>query len=90
MIVDNTKDSGGSDILILELTDEEAYVASMLLNEEIYTVEDLIDKFHKVDDSSSEIDKQDAANMKHQLEVMRSIANKLALQIKDLVLKSQT
>ena len=77
MIVDNTKDSGGSDILILELTDEEAYVASMLLNEEIYTVEDLIDKFHKVDDSSSEIDKQDAANMKHQLEVMRSIANKL-------------
>lgn len=77
MIVDKTKDSEGSDILILELTDEEAYVASMLLNEEIYTVEDLIDKFHKVDDSSSEIDKQDAANMKHQLEVMRSIANKL-------------
>lgn len=77
MIVDNTKDSEGSDILILELTDEEAYVASMLLKEEIYIVEDLIDKFHKVDDSSSEIDKQDAANMKHQLEVMRSIANKL-------------
>ena len=77
MIVDNTKDSEGSDILILELTDEEAYVASMLLNEEIYTVEDLIDKFHNVDDKSSEIDKQDAANMKHQLEVMRSIANKL-------------
>lgn len=77
MIVDNTKDSEGSDILILELTDEEAYVASMLLNEEIYTVEDLIDKFHKFDDNSSEIDKQDAANMKHQLEVMRSIANKL-------------
>lgn len=60
MIVDNTKDSKGSDILILELTDEEACVASMLLNEEIYTVEDLIDKFHKVVDSSSEIDKQDA------------------------------
>jgi hypothetical protein len=77
LIVDNTKDSEGSDILILELTDEEAYVASMLLNEEIYTVEDLIDKFHKFDDNSSEIDKQDAANMKHQLEVMRSIANKL-------------
>ena len=77
MIVDNTKDSEGSDILILELTDEEAYVASMLLNEEIYTVEDLIDKFHKVDDNSSEIDKQDAANMSHQLDVMRSIANKL-------------
>ena len=77
MIVDNTKDSEGSDILILELTDEEAYVASMLLKEEIYIVEDLIDKFHKVDDSSSEIDKQDAANMKHQLEVMRTIANKL-------------
>ncbi|HOU68242.1 MAG TPA: hypothetical protein PKW49_06670 [Paludibacteraceae bacterium] len=49
----------------------------MLLNEEIYTVEDLIDKFHKVDDSSSEIDKQDAANISHQLDVMRSIANKL-------------
>ena len=77
MIVDNTKDSKGSDILILELTDEEAYVASMLLNEEIYTVEDMIDKFHKVDDNSSEIDKQDAANMSHQLDVMRSIANKL-------------
>ena len=77
MIAGNIKNSEGSDILILELTDEEAYVASMLLNEEIYTVEDLIDKFHKVDDSSSEIDKQDAANMKHQLEVMRSIANKL-------------
>lgn len=77
MIVDNTKDSEGSDILILELTDEEAYVANMLLNEEIYTVEDMIDKFHKVDDNSSEIDKQDAANMKHHLEVMRSIANKL-------------
>lgn len=77
MIVDNTKDSEGSDILILELTDEEAYVASMLLNEEIYTVEDLIDKFHKVDDSSSEIDKQDAANMKHQLEIMKTIAVKL-------------
>lgn len=77
MIADNTKDSEGSDILILELTDEEAYVASMLLNEEIYTVEDLIDKFHKVDDNSSEIDKQDAANMSHQLDVMRSIANKL-------------
>lgn len=77
MIVDNTKDSEGSDILILELTDEEAYVASMLLKEEIYTVEELIDKFHKVDDSSSEIDKQDAANMSHQLDVMRSIANKL-------------
>lgn len=77
MIVDNTKDSEGSDILILELTDEEAYVASMLLNEEIYTVEDLIDKFHKVDDSSSEIDKQDAANMKHQLEIMKTIVIKL-------------
>ena len=77
MIVDNTKDSEGSDILILELTDEEAYVASMLLNEEIYTVEDLIDKFHKVDDNSSEIDKQDAANMKHQLEIMKTIAVKL-------------
>ena len=77
MIVGNTKDSEGSGILILELTDEEAYVASMLLNEEIYTVEDMIDKFHKVDDNSSEIDKQDAANMSHQLDVMRSIANKL-------------
>lgn len=77
MIVDNTKDSEGSDILILELTDEEAYVASMLLKEEIYIVEDLIDKFHKVDDSSSEIDKQDAANMKHQLEIMKTIAVKL-------------
>ena len=77
MIVGNTKDSEESDILILELTDEEAYVASMLLNEEIYTVEDMIDKFHKVDDNSSEIDKQDAANMSHQLDVMRSIANKL-------------
>lgn len=77
MIVDNTNDSRGSDILILELTDEEAYVASMLLKEEIYVVEDLIDKFHKVDDSSSEIDKQDAANMKHQLEIMKTIAVKL-------------
>ena len=77
MIVGNIRNSEGSDILILELTDEEAYVASMLLNEEIYTVEDMIDKFHKVDDSSSEIDKQDAANMSHQLDVMRSIANKL-------------
>ncbi|HOV22909.1 MAG TPA: hypothetical protein PL107_01410 [Candidatus Marinimicrobia bacterium] len=77
MIVGNIRNSEGSDILILELTDEEAYVASMLLNEEIYTVEDLIDKFHKVDDSSSEIDKQDAANISHQLDVMRSIANKL-------------
>ena len=77
MIVGNIRNSEGSDILILELTDEEAYVASMLLNEEIYTVEDLIDKFHKVDDKSSEIDKQDAANMSHQLDVMRSIANKL-------------
>ena len=77
MIAGNIKNSEGSDILILELTDEEAYVASMLLNEEIYTVEDMIDKFHKVDDNSSEIDKQDAANMSHQLEVMRSIANKL-------------
>ena len=37
MIVGNTKDSEESDILILELTDEEVYVASMLLNEEIYT-----------------------------------------------------
>ena len=77
MIVGNIRNSEGSDILILELTDEEAYVVSMLLNEEIYTVEDLIDKFHKVDDNSSEIDKQDAANMSHQLDVMRSIANKL-------------
>lgn len=77
MIVGNIRNSEGSDILILELTDEEAYVASMLLNEEIYTVEDMIDKFHKVDDNSSEIDKQDAANMSHQLDVMRSIANKL-------------
>jgi len=77
LIVGNIRNSEGSDILILELTDEEAYVASMLLNEEIYTVEDLIDKFHKVDDSSSEIDKQDAANISHQLDVMRSIANKL-------------
>ena len=77
MIVGNTKDSEESDILILELTDEEAYVASMLLNEEIYTVEDILDKFYKVDDNSSEIDKQDAANMSHQLDVMISIANKL-------------
>ena len=77
MIVGNIRNSEGSDILILELTDEEAYVVSMLLNEEIYTVEDMIDKFHKVDDNSSEIDKQDAANMSHQLDVMRSIANKL-------------
>ena len=77
MIVDNTKDSEGSDILILELTDKEVYVASKLLNEGIYTGEDLFDKFHKVDDNSSEIDKQDAANMSHQLDVMRSIANKL-------------
>lgn len=77
MIVGKIRNSEGSDILILELTDEEAYVASMLLNEEIYTVEDMIDKFHKVDDNSSEIDKQDAANMSHQLDVMRSIANKL-------------
>ena len=77
MIAGNIKNSEGSDILILELTDEEAYVASMLLNEEIYTVEDMIDKFHKVDDNSSEIDKQDAANISHQLDVMRSIANKL-------------
>ena len=77
MIVGNIRNSEGSDILILELTDEEAYVASMLLNEEIYTVEDLIDKFYKVDDSSSEIDKQDAANMKHQLEIMKTIAVKL-------------
>ena len=77
MIVGNTKDSEESDILILELTDKEVYVASMLLNEEIYTVEDILDKFYKVDDNSSEIDKQDAANMSHQLDVMISIANKL-------------
>lgn len=70
-------DSQGGDILVFELTEEEVYVARMLLQEEIYTVEDLIKECHQVDENTSDIEKQDAINMKHQLNVMRSILNKI-------------
>ena len=49
----------------------------MLLQEEIYTVEDLIKECHQVDENTSYIEKQDAINMKHQLNVMRTIFEKL-------------
>ena len=70
-------DSQGGDILVFELTEEEVYVARMLLQEEIYTVEDLIKECHQVDENTSDIEKQDAINMKHQLNVMKSILNKI-------------
>lgn len=70
-------DSQGGDILVFELTEEEVYVARMLLQEEIYTVEDLIKECHQVDEYTSDIERQDAINMKHQLNVMKSILNKI-------------
>lgn len=64
--------------MILELTEEEANEAYNLIKEESFIVEDLIDKYHQINEDSSELDKKDAEEMKHQLEEMKSIITGLS------------
>lgn len=64
--------------MILELTEEEATLAYNLIKEESFTVADMIEEYHQIGEDSTDIEKKDADSMKHQLEVMNSIINKLS------------